>query len=266
MAYWLPKTGDVMHVWFRIFLIVFGLFLILDTFFAAGLSNMNLGVIMPLIIGLPLLILGIFYGPITGWMSGYTLGKWIKWLMVSVYGLFFICFFICTSILIYYGNAKPDENADVMIVLGAGIHGEQLTLSLAARLNTAVEYLEANPKTTVIVSGGQGSGEDISEALAMQRYLLRRGVAEERIIMEDASTSTVENFRFSRGIIEDIYPGDPHIVFVTSGFHVLRAGLVARAEGVEAQGLGAPSLWYLYINDYMREFAAIVQYWISGKI
>ena len=84
--------------------------------------------------------------------------------------------------------------------------------------------------------------------------------------MEDASTSTVENFRFSRGIIEDIYPGDPHIVFVTSGFHVLRAGLVARAEGVEAQGLGAPSLWYLYINDYMREFAAIVQYWISGKI
>ena len=83
----------------------------------------------------------------------------------------------------------------------------------------AAEYLKSHEKTIAIVSGGQGKGEDISEALAMKQGLMKQNIAEDRIIMEDKSTSTDENITFSKPLIPQYEKG----MIVTNDFHMFRA-------------------------------------------
>ena len=91
---------------------------------------------------------------------------------------------------------------DAVIVLGAGLRGENLSLILRNRLDAAVEYYNENPEAVIVVSGGQGPDEDIPEAEAMERYLYEQGVPLNKIIKEDKSTSTEENFKFSKELLE----------------------------------------------------------------
>jgi uncharacterized SAM-binding protein YcdF (DUF218 family) len=156
---------------------------------------------------------------------------------------------------------------DVLIVLGAALHGDRVTWVLSNRLDTAAAYLTAHPETTVIVSGGQGSGEDIPEAAGMQRYLIERcGIDPDRILVEDRSTSTLENFAFSKALIERELGADKKIAFVTTDFHVFRAGRVARTAGLTAPGIAAPDVWYIRINNFMRECVGICVYALRGNI
>ena len=96
-------------------------------------------------------------------------------------------------------NATYD--ADYIIVLGSKVNGTKPSYSLQYRIDKAPEYLKSHEKTIAIVSGGQGKGEDISEALAMKQGLIKQNIAEDRIIMEDKSTSTDENITFSKPLI-----------------------------------------------------------------
>ena len=86
---------------------------------------------------------------------------------------------------------------DYVVVLGAGVNGTVPSLSLRERLNAAYDYLVAYPEAVCVVSGGQGNGEDITEALCMFNDLTGRGIAPERVWMEDRATNTEENIRFS---------------------------------------------------------------------
>lgn len=115
------------------------------------------------------------------------------------------------------------------------------------------------------MSGGQGLDEPMPEALAMKQYLVAHGMDEQRIIMEDKSESTHENFAFSKRIIDEM-GGEKRICFVTTSFHIYRARRVAATQGIDAKGLGAPSVWYIALNEYMRECAAITYYLLSGKL
>ena len=261
-----PKKSGVWRIIFRALLILIGLFLMADTMFVRTLSNYNLGVIMPFIIGAPLFIRGVFYGPITRFMRSHIIGKIIKWGMIAAYAGFFTLFTATTIITVAAGSTVPDDIADVMVVLGACVRGENVSLTLYNRLNKTVEYLERNPSTIAIVSGGQGEGESIPESLAMKRFLINSGIDESRIITEDQSRSTLENFTFSKPIIESRFGEDAKVVFVTTSFHVYRAGKVAESAGLKAQGLGTPSVWYIALNDYMRECAAITYYLIAGRL
>ena len=261
-----PEKSRAPRIIFQTLLILTGLFLMADTMYVRTLSNYNLGVIMPFIIGAPLFILGVFYGPVTRFMRSHIIGKIIKWGMVAAYAGFFTLFTATTIIAVVAGSTQPDDNADVLVVLGAGIRGEHVSVTLYNRLNKAVEYLERNPSTAVIVSGGQGEGEAIPEALAVKRFLMNSGIDESRIITEDQSRSTLENFMFSKPIIESRFGEDAKVVFVTTAFHVYRAGKVAESAGLKAQGLGTPSAWYIALNDYMRECAAITHYLLAGRL
>ena len=133
------------------------------------------------------------------------------------------------------GEEWMENGKDVLIVLGCAVRGERVSLTLKLRLDAALEYLEHSPNTAVIVSGGKGDGENISEAEAMKRYLVSHGVDEGRIITEDKSTSTWENFKFSKEILDERFPG-ASAAFVTTNFHVYRAGRVAIMNGIEAEG------------------------------
>lgn len=116
---------------------------------------------------------------------------------------------------------------EYLIVLGAHVDGTRLTLALLERTRRALQYLEKNPDTKAVLSGGKGEGEDISEALAMRKYLVAHGIDPERLILEERSTSTAENLKFSLELI-----GLDHSVgVVTNHFHVFRGTAIGRKCG-----------------------------------
>ena len=175
-----------------------------------------------------------------------------------------ILFIAVESVIVRYGNDKGSEDLDYLIVLGAQVKGRRVSLSLQQRLDEAYRYLDENPDTQVIGSGGQGFGEDVTEAFAMEEYLIGRGIEPSRIIKEDASTSTEENLAFSQVLMEGEAPS---VGIVTNDFHVFRAVQVAQKMGFEhVEGIGAPSMAFLYPHYLMREFFAVVKYFLAGTI
>lgn len=173
-------------------------------------------------------------------------------------------FIILEGLIISSSSKKADAGADYLIVLGAQVRGTVVSKSLQKRLDAAYIYLTDNPDTVAIVSGGKGSGENISEAEAMKNYLTAKGISPSRIIMEDKSTNTEENIRFSRKFFKK---ENPKVVIVTNNFHVFRAVKIAHKQGIgSAQGLAAPSDIILLINYYIREAAGVLKDFLYGNI
>ena len=143
------------------------------------------------------------------------------------------------------------------------MNGREVSFNLARRLDAAISYLEENPETAVIVSGGQGLGEEIPEAEAMEAYLLEKGIGKERILTEERSMSTQENLLFCREMI----PEGSSVVLATSGFHLHRAMRIARKMGYDRlTGLGAQVKPVTVPLNYMREVCAVVYYRLRGRI
>lgn len=187
-----------------------------------------------------------------------------RYLMIAIISIGLCIFLLLEGTLIYYSGKKADANADYMIVLGAQVRGTTITKSLKKRLDTALEYLEVNPDTIVIVSGGKGKGEDITEAKAMSSYLISKGIDKERILQEDQSTNTNENIRNSKKLIKD---ENANVVIVTNGFHVFRSISIAKKQKLTSvQGLAAPSDPILTLNYYVREAVGVLKDFVFGNI
>lgn len=189
--------------------------------------------------------------------------KWNVFYLVCKGGLqLFLCSLLVNTIVISSETwADPQPNADAIIVLGAGLIGEDVSLSLGSRLDTAAAYYAENPDSLIVVSGGQGENEIVSEAYAMSKYLQNTyDIPETSIMMEDKSTRTAENFSLSKALLDEYFDRDYTAIFVTNDFHVYRSEMIAELSGLDAEGLSAPSPWYLLPNYYVREFFAIIKY------
>ena len=171
-----------------------------------------------------------------------------------------------TGIMIVRAWSGPVVPCDYVVVLGAGVNGTVPSLSLSDRLNAAYDYLVAHPDAICVVSGGKGDGENITEALCMFNDLTARGIEPERVWMEEYSTSTRENIRFSLDLIEEKTGARPdRIGLVSSEYHLYRAGLFAREENVVSCGIPARTSWVsLRINYFLREIAAVWHHIILG--
>lgn len=156
------------------------------------------------------------------------------------------------------------KNCRYLIVLGAQVRGERITDSLKRRLDAALLYHQVCASVKIIVSGGQGKGEDVSEAYAMAQYLREHGVKDEQIMLEDQSRTTRENLRFSKAYLEEL---KTPVGIVTNNFHLFRALLIGRSEGYEnLTGIAAGCNRILFLNYMVREFFAVVWLWIQrGK-
>ncbi len=163
-------------------------------------------------------------------------------------------------------NARTDKDpeADYLIVLGAGVNGTVPSLSLLNRIYPAISYLETYPDAKVVVSGGQGEGENITEAECMRLELEKNGIAPERILMEEKSTSTQENIEFSLEIIRaDGGSTSGKVAIVSSEYHLYRAKYYASCFGVYPVGVAAQTtLPVLMVNYFLREAFAVIQMWI----
>ena len=185
-----------------------------------------------------------------------------KIIHIAIGVIFLIVLSFMLFLAVYGNNDNPSYEEDVVIVLGAGINGETVRGSLARRLDKAVAYFDKNREAVIIVCGGQGPGEAITEALAMERYLIDRGIPKENIIKEDKSTSTYENLLFAKGILDEYFPQGFSSVVITNDFHVYRAIKTAALVNISATHVGSYTEWYSIIANYSREMLAVVKLWV----
>ncbi len=181
----------------------------------------------------------------------------VKNFIIILFIIGIIGFLTVESIIVYHGSKQEDDKTDYVLVLGAGLNGDKISQSLRLRLDKALEFNILNPDTKVIVSGGKGKNEDISEAEAMKTYLINNGMEEKLIIMEDKSTNTYENFKFSSYIIGE----GKSTTVITNSFHMYRAKTIGEKLGFNTKCYAAKTGKISALNFYVREFFGVIKYW-----
>ena len=167
---------------------------------------------------------------------------------------------------------KPEPGLDYIVVLGAQVKGNRPSLALSHRIWEAAEYLKGNPKTRAILSGGKGTGEDISEAQCMRQELEKLGISEERLIEENKSTSTQENIAYSYALLQadsrkETEQKEIKIGIVTNNFHIYRGTAIAKKKmNCQIQGIPAKSNTFLQMNYLVREFFGVVKDKLAGNL
>lgn len=245
----------------KIIFIILGLFLTADALFASCILSGNLGAYLPAMIGLPLLILGVFDVPLRRFFR-LKWGKALKCLIMFCYAFFLITFGI--SLILMASVPSEEKETDAVIVLGAGVSNGQVSPTLQYRLDAAYDYALKYPDALVVVSGGKGSLSSSSEAEVMKDYLAARGLKEERIILEERSQSTYQNLKYSKEILDNLLGEDYTVTVATSKFHTYRARRIALDMGMDACALPAQTLWYMVPNNYLREYLSIYNYLFIG--
>ncbi len=159
---------------------------------------------------------------------------------------------------------KGQAGADYVIVLGAQMKTSGPSRALQYRLDEAIRYLNENPDAKVIVSGGQGSDEPVSEAQGMYDYLVEKGISADRISREDKSRNTFENLTYSARFLDR---EKDSVAVVTNNFHVFRAVKVAKKAGYgNVCGIAAKGEPFLQYNNMMREFFGVMKDFLFGNI
>ena len=220
-----------------------------------------MGNLLTLALGAFFLILGIFGNKIKE-ITKKGVPKAIKYVVLT---LLLAELLLVSAIAVFGAVDNATYKEDAVIVLGAAVRGERVSLPLQYRLDSAVEYHEKNPEAYIIVTGGKGLQEDVTEAYAMEKYLLSKGVSEDKIIKEEKATSTEENMAFSKEIADGIFPDNYSICVITNDFHVLRGVSMAKNAGFSiVTHKGANLQWYNLLPCYLRESLAVLKFWIIG--
>ena len=242
-------------------MLIAGVLLLINSLQLCTMLNLTSGTALTFLAGVFFMIWGIFYHKIAELTSCGIL-KYLK--------IFIICLMcaealLLTFIAIYGQKDNVTYTEDAIIVLGAGLKGERVTLTLQKRLDKAIEYHQKNPDALIIVSGGQGFQETVTEASAMKKYLVDKGIPSEKVIEEGKSTSTNENMRFSKEILDKIFAREYKTSFVTNNFHIYRSTQIAKHEGIKnITHIHTDLQWYNIVQCYLRESLAIIKMWILG--
>lgn len=184
--------------------------------------------------------------------------------IISVLLIFCILLAIMiSSVMVFKMNNHPSEPSNI-IVLGCKVKETEPSLMLKRRLDTAYEYLVENQEVIAIVSGGKGDDEQISEAQCMKEYLVNKGISKNRIIMEDKSTSTFENFKYSKQILQELNLSTDSITIVTDGYHQLRASMIAKKFDFKTYSISGYTSWYLLPTYFVREWFGVTYQFIFG--
>lgn len=198
------------------------------------------------------------------WARRSRPGWWWRLAFRAAMALVLIPLVLIEGLVIAEGHREPSgEIPEAVIVLGAGVNGTEPSLSLQTRLDAALAYLEDHPEIPVVLTGGQGYGEDITEARCMYEYLTEQGVESGRLMLEERASNTAENFALSKDLLRQagVDPALDTVAVVTNDFHIARARLLAAKEGYGfTVGVPAELPWlHLEVNYYLREAFAMVK-------
>ena len=233
----------------KILFVVFGFAVTLDGILMWLTSNFTMGNVMTLALGAAMLAFGFLHE---------KLPKTWKAVILAV----FVLVILAVSFLLVYGlTDTATHEEDAVIVLGAAVRGEIPSGALQDRLEAAVSYHAQNPHALIVVTGGQGPQEDITEALAMERYLVARGIPRERILQEDRATSTLENFQFSKALLDAHFEGDYTACFITNEYHIYRSrGFAMQVGFSQITHAHSNTRWYGILPGVLRECLAVVKF------
>jgi uncharacterized SAM-binding protein YcdF (DUF218 family) len=239
--------------------IFLGLIGIASMVIGSVVSNVDFGVIFPGISGIILLLVSVLKLTILRDRK-LVQNKILKNTLKLLIALFLISFIVVEGLIICLSKSQDDKNVQYLIILGAAVHGQTISLSLQERLDKGIDYLNKYKDTKVIVSGGKGNGEDIAEADAMRMYLVKNGIDTNRILEEAQSVSTATNFKYSKMLLEKQgFDMNKEIMIVTNDFHMLRAKMIAKKIGFKAYGLSCNTPDIVKINCYLREYFAFMK-------
>lgn len=219
----------------------------------------SIGNLLSLLAGLALLGAMVFFG--------WAIRQADPWLRGSAVGLFLVSgyvAFLFVSLLLYsviYGRTGRRSGFDGILVLGAGLMGDRVPPLLASRLDRALELYEREVaderEPVIVVSGGRGDDEDVSEAFAMREYLVQRDVPASRIVLEDQARTTEENLRYTRELLDE-RGLTGRLVAVTNNYHVFRTAVLSRKLRLRLDVVGSPTAWYFVPSAFLREFVALL--------
>ncbi len=233
-------------------LIFTGVLTIIYDIIMSGVMNFNLGIVFVAGFGLVVILIGVFLKKILT----------IKWLKSVIVICFVLLFALIAFIYSYGRNNDVDYKEDAVIVLGCGLKGDQVRGQLKLRLDTAVEYNRKNPNAIIVVSGGQGKDETVTEAFAMEQYLIENGVPEDSIVKEETSVSTETNLINSKVILDEMFGEDYTIALITNDFHIYRAQRYAKSIGYDCHHVYAPGRLDNLPMNALRECAAVLKAWV----
>ena len=206
--------------------------------------------------------------------DGFSVPVWMSVILSVVLAVGILSFSVTEGKIIHGMTSEPEEELDYLIVLGAQVKKTVPSKALGLRLQKACEYLKEHSQTKAVLSGGQGSGEEIAEAECMYRYLTEHGIPEERLLKEECSTTTRENLMYSARVLADSRQEvttetvlGSKIGLVSNNFHIYRALLLAEKFGYrKVYGVPAASDWKLQIHYMVREYFAVLKAKIRGDI
>lgn len=184
--------------------------------------------------------------------------KALRYAFRIIVAIGFAVFVICQGCILTQFFSKGEPGADYIIVLGAQMRDWGPSVVYKARLDSAIEYLNDNPDTKVIVTGGQGANESVSEGEGGKTYLLEQGIAEDRIIVESESLDTDQNISNALNLVE--VTADMKIGIVTNNFHVFRGVMIAkRYTDADVTGIAAFTEYQYLPNNMVRETFGILK-------
>ena len=182
-----------------------------------------------------------------------------KLVLKSICILLIIALLIPAVLIVGTMDGRGEPSGEVLIVLGTTVNGTEPSPMLRQRLDAAVEYLNAYPDTACIVTGGKGDEHNLSEAQCMWNYLTASGIEESRITQEDRATSTVENLRNVRSMLDT-----DEVTILSSDFHLFRSGLIAEDAGFTATLIPAKTEPFSLLAPWLlREIFALYGYLFS---
>lgn len=225
---------------------------------------LNAGNLFGMAVGVCICLLGRFYTPISAFITGLLENKIYKSVFIIVLILIVagIGLFSATLISVVRDSKYSATDEKTVITLGCRVRGDVPSLQLQARCRETAKYLEKNPDAVAILSGGQGPDENISEAQCMYNLITEAGIEGNRLYIEDKSTSTDENISFSKKIIDDNNLSG-EIIVVSSEYHLKRAKMICKKNGLTASAIPAGSSFYSLPTFYTREVFAVWAQWIK---
>ena len=155
----------------------------------------------------------------------------------------------------YASKGNLDYDPDFLLILGCRVRGDEPEPTLAMRIQKAAEFLSEHKNPIAICCGGIVHPDQTkSEAEAIKDGLVKAGIEESRILLEDQSTTTKENFSNAKKIIDGMkLQKEPKIAFLSSEFHLMRSLYIAKRTGVAVRSVPAPSPKEQKIKNYIRE-------------
>lgn len=251
------------------FLLIIGLILTLDGVYFITIRRINVGTILPLVIGGFLLFHTIFWQKIQCYLINRPKQQklyQIIWLLFSLWIISLLIFFIVLYQHIQQSQQIP--TAKVVIVLGSGFKNGKPSPTLANRLDKSAEIAKQQPKIKFILTGGLGFNEKLTEAEVMANYLHQtHGINYQQMLLEDKSTSTELNLKNSQPILAEhhIQLSEP-IIIVSSDFHTLRAKKIAEKLGYQnITTVGSETPLSIRYNTWLREYFAFISGWILNE-